>query len=57
MAKVRFVGSEPHHVPVLNQTVEPDQLVTVDDDLFKSLDWPEENWSVVEKKSTAKDKG
>lgn len=54
MAKVRFKGNEPHNVPVLDRTVAPDELVEVDDDLFKSLDWPEENWSVVEKKSKGK---
>lgn len=57
MAKLRFVANEPHDVPVLGRSVEPDELVTVDDDVFKAHDWPEENWAVVEKKSTTKDKG
>lgn len=57
MAKLRFTGDEPAYVPVLNQAVEPDQLVTVDDDVFKSREWPDALWSVVEKKSTTKDKG
>ena len=54
MAKVRFVGSERHDVPLLGRSVEPDELVTVDDDVFKAHEWPEANWSIVEKKSTAK---
>lgn len=58
MAKLRFVGNEPADVPVLGRTVEPDELVDVDDAVFKSRVWPEAQWAVVgePKKSTAKDK-
>lgn len=57
MAKVRFTGDSNEFVPVLNREVEPDQLVDVDDEMFKSFDWPESKWAVVEKKSTPKSKG
>ena len=59
MAKVRFIGSEPHDVPLVGRTVEPDELVEVDDAVFSSREWPESHWAVVSepKKSTAKDKG
>lgn len=52
MAKARFVGDETSYVPVLNRTVEPDELVEIDDAVFKSYDWPESLWAVTEKKST-----
>lgn len=57
MAKVRYTGNDTAFVPVINQEVEPDQVVELDDDVFKGLDWPETSWTVVEKKSTAKSKG
>lgn len=57
MAKLRFVANEPHDVPLLERTVEPDEMVEVDDDVFASRVWPEAQWAVVsEKKPTAKDK-
>lgn len=57
MAKLRFVANEPHDVPVLGRTVDPDELVDVPDDVFASRVWPEAQWAVVgEKKPTAKDK-
>lgn len=60
MARVRYVGDEPRDVPLLGRSVEPDELVEVDDEVFTPYDWPEAQWSVVEKaktnqkKSTAK---
>ena len=56
MAKLRFKGHEPHTVPLLGRTLEPDELVEVDNDVFKAHDWPESLWTVVEK-STPKSKG
>lgn len=57
MAKLRFVGREPHRVPLLGRTVQPDELVEVDNDVFKQHDWPETTWTVVDRKATTKDKG
>ena len=57
MPKVRFIGSEPHDVPLLGRSVEPDELVEVDAETFKSREWPDALWAVISEKSTAKDKG
>lgn len=56
MAKLRFIGHEQSHVPVLDRTVDPDELVEVDAAVFKAYDWPESLWSVTDKSST-KSKG
>lgn len=48
MAKVRFLASEPHEViGPINRLVQPDELVEVDNAVFKSYDWPESLWHVV----------
>jgi hypothetical protein len=52
LPKLRFVGSEPHDVPVLGRSVEPDELVDIDQETYKSREWPEALWQ----KTTAKDK-
>lgn len=52
MPKIRFVGNEPHDVPLLGRTVEPDELVEVDTETFKSREWPEALWQ----KAATKDK-
>lgn len=52
LPKLRFVGNEPHDVPVLGRSVDPDELVEIDPETYKSREWPEALWQ----KATAKDK-
>lgn len=55
MAKVRFVGSEPHEVPLLGRVVEPDELVEIPDDVLEEFEWPAAQWDVIDSsKSKAK---
>jgi hypothetical protein len=64
MAKVRFLGAEPHLVPELgDRLVEPDQVVTVPDERFEAYLLHPHLWESVEeprettppaKKATAK---
>lgn len=35
MARVRFVGPEPHAVPLLGRTVQPDELVEIPGDVVE----------------------
>ena len=46
MATVRFIGPEPHTVPLLGRDVQPDELVEVPDDLLADYTWSETNWRV-----------
>lgn len=48
MAKVRFVGSEPHTVPLVGREVQPDELVELPDAVVQEYDWPEASWEVVD---------
>ena len=54
MASVRFLGDEPHIVPVLDRIVEPDELVTVPDDVFAAHAWGD-LWEVVTDSTPTKD--
>lgn len=51
MPKLRFIGAEQHAVPILNRTVDPDELVEVDEATFKAHEWPESLWSVPDAKA------
>lgn len=54
MAQVRFVGAEPHHVPWLGRTVEPDEVVTVPDGQFESYVCQPLSWQAVEEPKKTK---
>lgn len=54
MAKVRFIGAEPHLVPELGgRLIEPDQIVTVPDDRFDAYLLNPGLWESVEEPTTA----
>ncbi|WP_329311708.1 hypothetical protein [Streptomyces sp. NBC_01262] len=54
MAKVRFLGTEPHRVPELgDHFIEPDEVVEVPDDRFEAYVCQTENWEPVEEPKTA----
>jgi hypothetical protein len=54
MAKVRFVGQEPHLVPELgDRLVEPDDVVAVPDDRFEAYLLNPALWESVEEPKTA----
>lgn len=38
MARVRFKGPEPHSVPLLGRTVEPDELVDMPGEVIEQVD-------------------
>lgn len=47
MAHVRMIGTETVSVPLLgNRTVEPNEVVEVDDDLIADYTWPETTWEI-----------
>lgn len=49
MAKVRFIGHEPHTVPELgDREVQPDELITVPDDRFEAYVCQTSLWESVE---------
>jgi topoisomerase IA-like protein len=49
MAKVRFLGAEPHLVPELgDRLVEPDEVVTVPDERFEAFLLHPHLWESVE---------
>jgi hypothetical protein len=53
MAKVRFIGAEPHLVPELgDRLVEPDQIVTVPDQRFDAYLLAPGLWEAVEEPKT-----
>lgn len=54
MAKVRFLGSEPHYVPEAgDRLVEPDEVVTVPDDRFDAYLLNPDQWEAVEEPKPA----
>lgn len=54
MAKVRFLGSEPHIVAELGERrVEPDEVVTVPDERFGAYLLTPSLWEAVEEPKTA----
>lgn len=56
--QLRFLGTEPHDVPVLGRVVSTDELVNVPDDIYKAHGWAESLWAVVKSsKSTTKSEG
>lgn len=52
MARVRYVGPEPVHVPELGRTVEPDELVEVPDERFEGYVCQPHTWEAVEEPQT-----
>ena len=58
MAKLRNVSADTLSVPLLGRSVEPDEVVEVEDRLLKDYDWPETLWSEVAapKKTTTTNK-
>lgn len=55
MAKVRFLGAEPHEVPELGRLVEPDQVVTVPDERFEAYLLQPHLWESVEEPTAPAD--
>lgn len=53
MARVRYVGPEPVHVPELGRTVQPDELLEVPDDRFEGYVCQPSAWESVEEPKTA----
>lgn len=53
MARVRYVGPEPVHVPELGRTVEPDQMVEVPDTRFEGYVCQPQTWEAVEEPKTS----
>jgi len=45
--QLRFLGSEPHMVPLLSKIVSTDELVDVPDDVYAEHSWAESLWAVV----------
>ena len=53
MARVRYVGPEPVHVPELGRTVQPDELLEVPDDRFEGYVCQPSAWEAVEEPKTS----
>lgn len=55
MAKIRFIGPEPHMVPWLGgRTVQPDEMVEVPDTDFDAYVCQPALWQAVEEPKTAR---
>lgn len=53
MARVRFLGAEPHIVPELGEReIQPDEIVTVPDDRFEGYICQSALWEGVEEPRT-----
>lgn len=47
MGQVRFVGDEPHGVPLLDREVQPDELIELPDAVIQAYEWPAAQWDVI----------
>lgn len=56
MAKVRFIGAEPHIVPELgDRPIEPDEIVTVPDSRWEGYVCQPHLWESIEEPPPAED--
>jgi len=46
IARVRFLGTEPHEVPLLGRVVEPEELCAMPAQLLTDYAWPEALWRI-----------
>lgn len=48
IVRLRFVGPERQHVPLLGRVVEPDELLGVPGDVYDGHGWAETLWELVD---------